>query len=96
MPPLILIERELVQVAFLQIHGGDGVFAGASRKSDRSFIGAFLPDLFSVIIRIFPKSLELCRQVTIRVDFLCKCVHRSARLFSPANFELRITTCLVF
>ena len=41
---------ELVQVALLQIHGGDGAyFVSASRKSDRSFIGAFLPDLFSVI-----------------------------------------------
>ena len=41
---------ELVQVAPLQIHGGDGAyFVSASRKSDRSFIGAFLPDLFRVI-----------------------------------------------
>ena len=35
---------ELVQVALLQIHGGDGAYLfSASRKSDTSFIGAFLP-----------------------------------------------------
>ena len=41
---------ELVQVALPQIHDGDGcIFVNASRKSDRSFIGAFLPDLFNKI-----------------------------------------------
>ena len=41
-------KRELVQVALLQIHGRDGAYLlSASRKSDRSFMGAFLHDLFS-------------------------------------------------
>ena len=29
------------------------MFVNASRKSDRSFIGAFLPDLFSVTYQFF-------------------------------------------
>ena len=42
-------EKGLVQVVLLLILGGDGRFmiVTAVRKSDRSFIGAFLPDLFS-------------------------------------------------
>ena len=35
-------------------------------------------------------------QWTINLVFLCSFVHRNARLFSPANFELRITICRVF
>ena len=46
-------EGELVQVALLQIHGGRCVFVSASRESDRSFIGAFLPDLFNVKYQFF-------------------------------------------
>ena len=44
-----LDKGDLVQVAFLQIHGGDGAFVSVSRKSDRRLIGAFLPDVFSEI-----------------------------------------------
>ena len=39
-------EKVLVQVVLLQIRGGD-ITVTAVRKSDRSFIGGFLPDLFS-------------------------------------------------
>ena len=46
--------KELVQVALLQIHGGGRcISVRASRKSDRSFIGAFLPDLFNVKNQFF-------------------------------------------
>ena len=48
---------ELVQAALLQIHGEDGAYLCASRKSNRSFIGAFLPDLFSVIYQFS----DICR-----------------------------------
>ena len=55
-------EKGLVQVALLQIRGGDGsIFVTASRKSDRSFSGAFLPDLFSEIHQVFLISLVLLR-----------------------------------
>ena len=54
MPPLVLMKKELAQVALLQIRGGDGFkIVTAPRKSDRSFIGAFLPDLFSEIYQFF-------------------------------------------
>ena len=46
--------KESVQVALLQTHGDDGAYLfNASRKSDRSFIGAFLPDVFSEIYQFF-------------------------------------------
>ena len=46
--------KESVQVARLQTHGEDGAFfVNASQKSDRSFIGAILPDLFSEIYQFF-------------------------------------------
>ena len=56
-------EKGLVLVVLLQILGGDGsspdsrwrrfIFVSASRKSDRSHIGALLPDLFSEIYQFF-------------------------------------------
>ena len=72
------------------------IFVSAPRKCGRSFIGSFLLGLFSVMYPFFPFSVELFRQWTREVVFLCYFVHRNARFFSPANFELRITICWVF
>ena len=49
---------ELVQVAPPDSRWRRCIFVSASRKSDRSFIGAFLPDLFSVI---YTNSSDICR-----------------------------------
>ena len=57
----------------------------AVRKSDRSLIGAFLPDLFSV------RSFKFLRGWAVGVVFLCQLIHGDALLLGPANFELRIT-----
>ena len=47
-------EKGLVLVVLLQILGGDGfITVTAVRKSGRSLIGAFLPDLFSEIYQFF-------------------------------------------
>ena len=48
-------EKGFVHFVLLQILGGDGrsMIVTAVRKSDRSFIGAFLPDLFSEIYQFF-------------------------------------------
>ena len=52
--------KESVQVALLQTPGEDGAsFVIASLKSDRSFIGAFLPGVFREIDQVFLKSLKL-------------------------------------
>ena len=62
----------------------------AVRKSDRSFIGAFLPD-FSVRQTSYPISLIFRRGWAVGVVFLCQLIHLDALLLGPANFELRIT-----
>ena len=67
------------------------IFVSASRKCDRSFIGAFLPDLFMVKNQFSDISRTL-QAVDNRNDFPI----RNARLLSPANFELRITILLIF
>ena len=63
-------EKELVQVALLQIHGGDGAYVvGASRKSDRSFIGSRCAESEITVTRnrrsirdtLRPSFLHLCR-----------------------------------
>ena len=64
------------------------IIVTAVRKSDRSFIGAFLPDLFSPV---FPISLILLIGWAVGVVFLCQFIHCDALLLGPANFELRIT-----
>ena len=46
--------KESVQVALLQTHSGDGaIFVNASLESDRSFIGAFRPDVLREIHQFF-------------------------------------------
>ena len=57
----------------------------AARMSDRSRIGALLPDLFNV---------RLSGQ-TVGVILLCRLVRFGALLLGPANFELRFTIYLV-
>ena len=45
---------ELVQVALLQIHGGDGAYLSVLLGNlIRFFIGAFLPDLINEIYQFF-------------------------------------------
>ena len=93
MPFLVLIEKSWFKSLFSRFTVEtvqSCIFVTASRKSERSFIGAFLPDLKN---QFFLKSLELLRGWAIRVVFLCQFVHLDALLLSPTNFELRITTC---
>ena len=66
------------------------IIVTAVRKSDRSFIGAFLNDLFNEIYQFF-LSLVLLRGWTVGMVFLCQSIHLDALLLGPANFEWRIT-----
>ena len=67
----------------------------AARKSDRSRIGAFLPNLFKCEIPLSLVPLEFLFGETVRVIFLCQLVHLYAHLLGPANFELRFTIDMV-
>ena len=58
-----LDNKELVQVAFLQFHGGDGAYL-------QVLIGAVLPDLFSVIYQ-FSHIFELFMRWAMGVGFQC-------------------------
>ena len=62
------------------------IIVTASRKSDRSFIGAFLPDLFSEIYQFFLISLVLLRGWAPGMVFLCQFIHPDALLLGPAFF----------
>ena len=67
-----------MQVALLQIRGGRFIVVTASRKFHRSFIGAFLPDVFSEIYQLFSNLSYSLRGWAIRVLFLCQLVHLDA------------------
>ena len=68
----------------------------AARKSGRSRIGAFLPDLFNVRYHCFWYFLNSSLEGWyVCVILLCQLVHLNALLLGPANCELRITIDLV-
>ena len=64
----------------------------AFRKSDRSFIGAFLPDLFSEVYQFFLISLVLLRGWATGMVFLRQFVHlddfSSVQQFWVANHDI--------
>ena len=62
---------ELVQVALLPIHGGDGAYLSVLLGSliGVSLVHFFL--IFQCYIPILPISVELFRQWTVGVIFLC-------------------------
>ena len=88
-------KEELVQVAVLQIHGGDGAFLPVLLGSLIDETSVHFCLICSVRYASFLASLELFRGWAIGVVFLCSFVHLEALLLSPTNFELRITICWI-
>ena len=62
----------------------------AARKSDRSRIGPFLPDMFKARYHCPWYLLTSCRE-RVRVVLFCKFVHLFALLFCPSDCELWFT-----
>ena len=67
------------------------IFVSVSRKSDRSFIGAFLPDLFSEIKQVFlyisnssvdgPVQTRPSRRTLLQSDQFLSCASRNLKSF---------------
>ena len=85
----IVVEILVLQFPHL-IHDEDGFWERerAARKSGRSCIGAFLPDLFNVRYHLSLVSFEFLLREMVRVILLCQFVHLYALLLGPANCEL--------
>ena len=89
-PPLVLIKKGLVQVALLQIRGGDGAYLwlllgsmiGVSTGSSARFVQWDKTSL-SYVSRTLP------RMGNRSGFFLCKFVHLDALLLGPANLDSR-------
>ena len=82
---------ELVQVALLQIHDGDGAYLCLGSLIGVSSVHSCLI-LFKQDTSFFTSFIVL-RRCAVGVVFLCKFVHRNAHFFNLTNFDLRITIC---
>ena len=71
MPLLVFDKNELDKIAFSpDSRWRPCIFVSASRKSDRSFIGTLLPDLFSVMYH-FSQKFRTPQTMGIKIVFLC-------------------------
>ena len=87
--------KELVQVALLQIQGGDGAYLLVLLGSLIGVSSVHFRLICSVRYTIFFVSHELLRGWAVGVVFLCQLIHLDALLLNPASFELRITICWI-
>ena len=92
MPFLILPERNRCESLFSKLTVKTVQFCSCFTESDRSFIGAFRPDVVREIHQFFlylSKAL-VGRHATCEI-FLRILVHQDAYFFSSINSELRVT-----
>ena len=95
MPPLLLAKKELVQVALLQIHGGDG----AHLTVLLNLIGVSMVHFFLICSVWCTNSFVICRTfqtIDKKSDLLVPICPSHCTSVQSFNFQLRITTCWVF
>ena len=89
-------KKKLVQVALLEIYGGDGAYLSMLLGSLIGVSSVHLCLICSVIYTYFSYISQTPQLMAIGEIFLCQLVHLDALFLNSINFELRITKILVF